>query len=152
MEPVNRMRVEFTSLPANVAFARVAAAAFASQLDFTLNDLEEIKVAVSEAVTNAIVHGYENRSDGTVVMSVEIRKNHLEIVVEDSGKGIEDLEKALQPAYSTDPERMGLGFAFMQSFSDSLRVESSPNAGTRVTMTKACNRAISSRRDTEVPF
>ncbi|MCL6612114.1 MAG: anti-sigma F factor [Peptococcaceae bacterium] len=144
MEPVNRMRVEFTSLPANVAFARVAAAAFASQLDFTLNDLEEIKVAVSEAVTNAIVHGYENSAGGTVVLAVEIRKNTLKIVVEDTGKGIEDMEKALQPAYSTDPERMGLGFAFMQSFSDSLKVESKPNAGTRVTMTKVCARKASS--------
>lgn len=143
MEPVNRMRVEFTSLPANVAFARVAAAAFASQLEFTLDDLEEIKVAVSEAVTNAIVHGYESSPDKTVSLSVEVRKNTLVMVVEDKGRGIEDVEKALQPSYSTDPERMGLGFAFMQQFSDSLKVDSGPGAGTRVTMTRACTREVS---------
>lgn len=143
MEPVNRMRIEFTSLPANVGFARVAAAAFASQLDFTLNELEEIKVAISEAVTNAIVHGYENRADRMVALTVEIKKGTLKIVVEDTGKGIEDIEKALQPAYSTDPERMGLGFSFMQSFSENLQVESEPGAGTRVTMTKICPRRTS---------
>lgn len=142
MEPVNRMKTEFTSLPANVAFARVAAASFASQLDFTINDLEEIKVAVSEAVTNAIVHGYEGRADRTVALTVAISKDTLEIVVEDAGKGIEDLERAMQPAYSTDPERMGLGFAFMQSFSDQLKVDTGPGAGTRVTMTKVCTRKI----------
>ncbi|MFZ5633215.1 MAG: anti-sigma F factor [Bacillota bacterium] len=146
MQPVNRMKVEFSSLPANVAFARVAAAAFASQLDFTLNDLEEIKVAVSEAVANAIVHGYENRTDQTVTLTVEIKKDTLSITVEDRGRGIEDIEKALQPAYSTDPDRMGLGFAFMHSFSDSLQVDSKPNSGTRVTMTKRCTRQISSRQ------
>ncbi len=144
MEPVNKMRVEFTSLPANVGLARVAAAAFASQLDFTLNELEEIKVAVSEAVTNAIVHGYENRADRTVALTVEIRKDTLKIVVEDTGKGIEDIEKALQPAYSSDPERMGLGFSFMQSFSENLQVESGPGAGTRVTMTRICPRRSAS--------
>ncbi|MHB8918405.1 MAG: anti-sigma F factor [Desulfocucumaceae bacterium] len=143
MEPANRMRVEFTSLPANVAFARVAAAAFASQLEFTLNDLEEIKVAVSEAVTNAIVHGYESSPDKTVSLSVEVSRNTLVITVEDKGRGIEDVEKALQPSYSTDPERMGLGFAFMQQFSDSLKVDSGPGAGTRVTMTRACTRKVS---------
>lgn len=140
MELVNRMKIEFSSLPANVAFARVAAGAFASQLDFTLNDLEEIKVAVSEAVTNAIVHGYGNRPDKTVTLVAEIRKNKLVIAVEDQGKGIEDVKKALQPASSTDPERMGLGFSFMQSFSDSLEVDSRPNAGTRVIMTRICSR------------
>jgi len=144
VEPVNKMRVEFTSLPANVGLARVAAAAFASQLDFTLNELEEIKVAVSEAVTNAIVHGYENRADRTVALTVEIRKDTLKIVVEDTGKGIEDIEKALQPAYSSDPERMGLGFSFMQSFSENLQVESGPGAGTRVTMTRICPRRSAS--------
>lgn len=140
MELVNRMKLEFLSLPSNVAFARVAAGAFASQLDFTLNDLEEIKVAVSEAVTNAIIHGYGSRPDKTVTLTAEIRKDTLVLVVEDLGKGIEDVEKALQPASSTDPERMGLGFSFMQSFSDSLVVDSRPGAGTRVTMTRTCSR------------
>lgn len=138
MELINNMRIEFASLPSNVAFARVSVAAFASQLDFTLNDLEEIKVAVSEAVTNSIVHGYENRTDETVAISVAIKNNELHITVEDSGKGIEDITQALQPAYSTDPERMGLGFSFIQSFSDNFRIESSPNNGTKVYMLKNC--------------
>ncbi len=140
MEKHNIVKIEFPSLPSNVSFARVAAAAFAAQLDFTLNDLEEIKVAVSEAVTNAIVHGYANNSGGTICLFAEIRKDNLIIVVEDRGRGIENIEKALQPTSSTDPERMGLGFSFMQSFSDTLRVESSPGAGTRVTMTRNCGK------------
>lgn len=138
MEPTNWMKIEFNSLPSNVALARVATGTFASQLDFNLNDLEEIKVAVAEAVTNAIVHGYDHKTDKIVKLTAEIGKESLLIVIEDEGKGIEDIEKVLQPAYSTDPERMGLGFAFMQSFSDSFKVESSPGKGTRVTMTRLC--------------
>ncbi len=138
MELTNKMKVEFISLPANVAFARVSVAAFASQLDFTLNDLEEIKVAVSEAVTNSIVHGYKNKTDEKIIVSVKIEKNKLHIIIEDYGKGIEDIEEALKPAYSSDPERMGLGFSFMQSFSDGFKIESSPNAGTKVYMIKNC--------------
>lgn len=144
MEPINKMRTEFSSLPSNVSYARVAAAAFASQLDFTINELEEIKVAVSEAVSNAIVHGYEGSPEGTVSVCVELGRETLVIAVEDWGKGIEDMEKAMQPAYSTDPERMGLGFSFMQSFSDNLEVDSRPGSGTRVVMTKNCARKISS--------
>ncbi|MFZ5647764.1 MAG: anti-sigma F factor [Bacillota bacterium] len=134
------MKIEFSSLPVNVAFARVAAGAFAAQLDFTLNDIEELKVAVSEAVTNSIVHGYENDPDGTVELYAEIRGETLTIMVEDQGRGMDDVKKALQPAYSTDPERMGLGFSFMQSFSDHLEVQSSPGKGTRVTMTRKCRK------------
>ncbi|MGQ9824019.1 MAG: anti-sigma F factor [Desulfotomaculales bacterium] len=132
----NQARLEFTSLPANVAFARVAVAAFASQLDFTLNDLEEIKVAVSEAVANAVIHAYENRPEGIIIVEMVITDEVLEIRVEDRGKGIANVKKALEPSYSTDPERMGLGFVFMQSFMDSLRVESSVGKGTIVTMSK----------------
>lgn len=138
MVPTNWMKIEFYSLPSNVALARVATGTFASQLDFNLNDLEEIKVAVAEAVTNAIVHGYNNKTDKIVKLTAEIGKESLQIIIEDEGKGIEDIEKVLQPAYSTDPERMGLGFAFMQSFSDSFQVESNPGEGTRVTMTRLC--------------
>ncbi|SHF29005.1 stage II sporulation protein AB (anti-sigma F factor) [Desulforamulus putei DSM 12395] len=133
---LNRCTLEFTSIPENVAFARVAVAAFASQLDCTLPELEEIKVAVSEAVGNAIIHGYRNRQDKTVRVNVTIYKEGLEIRVEDSGAGIADIDLAMQPAYSTDPERMGLGFVFMQSFSDRLQVDSSPGKGTTVTMFK----------------
>ncbi|MCS5694735.1 MULTISPECIES: anti-sigma F factor [Desulfofundulus] len=139
MKVVNQLKMEFLSLPANVAFARVAVAAFASQLDFTLNDLEEIKVAVSEAVANAIIHGYENSPTGIVKVHVSLLETGIEIRVEDNGRGIADIKKALEPAYSTDPERMGLGFVFMQSFMDRLHVDSSPARGTRVTMFKNIN-------------
>jgi len=142
--PTNWMEIEFDSVPVNVSFARVAVGAFAAQLDFTLNDLEELKVAVSEAVTNAIVHGYENRPGHTVRIRVQLQKERLVITVEDDGVGIEDIDQALEPAYSTDPERMGLGFAFMKSFSDDLKIESAKNNGTKITMTKTRTRQLSS--------
>ncbi|BAF59406.1 MAG: anti-sigma F factor [Pelotomaculum sp.] len=136
MRYINQMKLEFLSIPANVAFARVTVAAFASQLDFTLSDLEEIKVAVSEAVGNSIIHGYENAPDKIVKVYAALTGDTLEVKVEDSGKGIEDVNLALQPAYSTDPERLGLGFVFMQSFMDSLQVESTPGRGTLIKMSK----------------
>lgn len=137
MQVINHAKLEFQSLPANVAFARVTVAAFASQLDFTLNDLEEIKVAVSEAVANAIVHGYENKTDCTVFISMSIGDLTLELKIWDHGVGIPDVKKAMQLNNSTDPERMGLGFVFMQSFMDSLHVDSTPGKGTIVTMVKS---------------
>lgn len=146
MEPVNRVSIQFSSLPANVAFARVAAGSFASQLDFTINDLEEIKVAVSEAVTNAIVHGYGTDAGSIIEVAAEITGDVFTITVTDQGKGINNLENALQPAFSTDPERMGLGFSFMQSFSDSFDIESAPGKGTRVTMTRRCKKGVTPRQ------
>jgi len=142
----NLAKLEFKSLPANVAFARVTVATFASQLEFTLNDLEEIKVAVSEAVANAIIHGYDNKPEGTVGLTMTIKDATLEIKVEDRGKGIADTKKAMQSSYSTDPERMGLGFVFMQSFMDTLHVESSPGQGTVVIMTKTIGSASPDER------
>ena len=136
MKMLNRCTIEFTSIPENVGFARVAVASFASQLDCTLPELEEIKVAVSEAVGNSIIHGYQNKPDKTVRLTATIYKEGLEIRVEDSGVGIADIDLAMQPAYSTEPERMGLGFVFMQSFSDRLQVDSAPGQGTSVTMFK----------------
>lgn len=136
MQFINQMKLEFLSIPANVAFARVAVASFASQLDYTLPDLEEIKVAVSEAVSNAIIHGYENAPDKFVRVIAFLTKNALQIIIEDDGRGIENIEEALKPAFSTDPERMGLGFVFMQSFMDSFDIDSAPARGTRVTMVK----------------
>ncbi len=133
---MNKAVLEFSSRAENVAFARVAVAAFASQLDFTLSDLEEIKVAVSEAVTNAIVHGYGNKPENMVRLELTIQEEYLEIKVIDRGKGIDDVAKALEPAYSTDPERMGLGFSFMQSFMDRFAVDSQPGRGTRVIMSR----------------
>jgi len=131
------MKLEFISIPANVAFARVTVAAFASQLDFTLADLEEIKVAVSEAVGNSIIHGYDNIPDRFVRIYAFLTTDTLEVRIEDDGKGIEDINKALQPAFSTDAERLGLGFVFMQSFMENFRVESMPGRGTKVIMSKS---------------
>ena len=136
MRFVNQMKLEFLSIPANVAFARVTVAAFASQLDFTLADLEEIKVAVSEAVGNSIIHGYENAPDRFVRVYSALTEDVLEIRVEDDGKGIEDIDSALKPAFSTDAERLGMGFVFMRSFMDNFQVDSVPGSGTTVMMSK----------------
>ncbi len=136
MRLINQMKLEFLSITANVAFARVTVAAFASQLDFTLADLEEIKVAVSEAVGNSIIHGYENAPDKFIRIIAALMPEELEIIIEDDGKGIEDLNKALLPAYSTDAERLGLGFVFMKSFMDGFHVESVPGNGTKVSLCK----------------
>lgn len=136
MELYNRMKLELLSLPGNVRLARVAVAAFASEVDYNVSDLEEIKVAVSEAVSNAITHGYQMKPDGVIVITVSLFADALEIIVEDQGKGIEDLEQALQPNSSSDPERMGLGFVFMRSFMDEVEVTSEPGRGTKVKMNK----------------
>ncbi|SFF94287.1 stage II sporulation protein AB (anti-sigma F factor) [Desulfotomaculum arcticum] len=133
---MNKAVIEFSSRAENVAFARVAVTAFVSQLDFTLSELEELKVAVSEAVSNAIVHGYASDPDQNVRLEIRVADNYLEIETIDTGRGIDDIAKALEPAYSTDPERMGLGFAFMQSFMDKLDVKSEPGRGTRVKMVR----------------
>lgn len=132
----NRIKLEFTSIGDNVALARITIAALASQQDLTLNDLEEIKVATSEAVSNAIIHGYQGRPDGIVQLLGILEDDVLTIEIIDEGVGIADIEQALQPAFSSDPERMGLGFVFMQSFMDEVEVESDPNVGTRVILKK----------------
>lgn len=144
MQFMNQMKLEILSLPANVAFARVTVAAFASQLDFTLADLEDIKTVVSEAVSNSIIHGYENAPDRFVRVYAALTVDTLEIRVEDDGVGIEDTNRALQPAFSTDAERMGLGFVFMQSFMDSFQVDSAPGHGTIVMMNKRVGTRLSS--------
>lgn len=136
MKTKNQIKLSILSVPENVALARVTVAAFAAQLDFTLDDLEEIKVAVSEAVSNSIIHGYKNGTNHTVDVICSIIDDSLEIVVEDTGEGIANVEQAMQPAFSTESSRMGLGFTFMQSFMDNLNVKSEINKGTKVTMTK----------------
>lgn len=137
MELENEVRMEFPSLPENVGLARVAAAAFAGQVDFTLAEVEEIKVAVSEAVTNCVVHAYQGKP-GLVRLTARRSGSSIEVVVEDWGRGIADVEQARQPAFSTEPGRMGLGFVFMESFMDGMEVASRPGEGTRVRMWKAC--------------
>lgn len=132
----NQMKLTIMSIPENVPLARVTVAAFAAQLEFTLEDLEEIKVAVSEAVSNSIIHGYKNDPNQSVSVTCTIYPETLEISVEDNGVGIENVSEAMQPAFTTETERMGLGFTFMQSFMDKLNVESQPSKGTKVTMVK----------------
>lgn len=136
MTKANQLTIEFTAIPENVPLARVAIAAFAAQLDFTIDDLEEVKVLVSEAVGNAIIHGYHGAPGATVKIKVMLVDQTLTIQVEDSGRGIEDIAQAMEAGYSTDPERMGLGFVFMKSFTEDMRVDSSPGRGTRVTLIK----------------
>lgn len=134
---MNYMTIEFPSRSSNEGFARVSAACFASQMDPTLNELEDIKTAVSEAVTNCIVHAYPD-SIGKVIIKAKICEgNVLEIVVRDSGRGIPDVEKARQPMYTTGgEERSGMGFTIMESFMDHLTVRSISGRGTTVVMRK----------------
>jgi stage II sporulation protein AB (anti-sigma F factor) len=134
----NWVRFEFPSVPENISFARACVAAFASQLDCTLEEIEELKLVISEAVSNSIIHGYGQRPDGVVILEIKLREEKtIDIVVEDKGCGIADVEHALQPAYSSVSDRMGLGFVFMQSFMEDLEVTSEVGVGTRVHMVKS---------------
>lgn len=136
----NDMRLEFAAVSDNEAFARMAVAAFIAPLNPTLEELSDVKTAVSEAVTNAIIHGYENRGsrEDKVCMYCAIRKDVLEVVISDQGCGIENVKQAMEPLYTTRPEldRSGMGFAFMEAFMDGLEVESVPGKGTTVIMEK----------------
>ncbi|MEW6181685.1 MAG: anti-sigma F factor [Bacillota bacterium] len=133
---LNRFRLEFPSLPDNIGLARVTVAAFAAQLDPTVEELDDLKGAVSEAVTNAIIHGYDNSPDGLVTLEAVLFGDAIEICVEDGGKGIDDISRAMEAEFSSDPERLGLGFNFMRSFMDTIQVDSAPGRGTRVVMRK----------------
>ena len=137
MKQLNHIKMEFPARSVNEGFARAAAAAFAVQMDPTLEELGDIKTAVSEAVTNAIVHAYPDTL-GSVTMRLRILEgNMLEIMVRDRGCGIPDVKKAMEPMFSTGgEERSGMGFTIMDSFMDGLRVRSAPGKGTSVTMTK----------------
>lgn len=132
----NSLALTFSSIAENVTIARMLIASIGAQLDLALNDIEELKVVVSEAVSNAIIHGYQNDPEKLVSMEIEFNTEVLQIIVRDQGCGIADVEQAMQPAYSTDPERMGLGFVFMQSFMDELTVDSVVDQGTTLTMVK----------------
>ena len=133
----NEMKLEFLSKSSNEAFARITVAAFAAQLDPTIEELADIKTAVSEAVTNAIIHGYEEKK-GIVKMRCQIIENQLIIEISDNGQGIENVELAKQPLYTTKPnlERSGMGFTIMESFMDEVEIESIVGMGTKVTMKK----------------
>ncbi len=137
MKQVNYIKFEFPARSVNESFARAAAAAFAAQMDPTLEELGDIKTAVSEAVTNAIVHAYPDRA-GLVQMRLRaLEGNVLEIMVRDRGRGIPDVQKAMEPMFSTGgDDRSGMGFTIMASFMDGLRVRSAVDRGTTVTMKK----------------
>ncbi len=134
---MNKMRLEFLSRSDNERFARTVAAAFMLELDPTVEQLSEVKTAISEAVTNAVIHGYDG-SEGIIVLEGTLDKNAVKFSVIDRGIGIRDIEKAREPLYSGKPEmeRSGMGFTIMEAFMDSIEVESAPGKGTRVTMTK----------------
>lgn len=133
----NQMHLEFPSRAENVAFARAVVASFAAQLDFTLDEIEEIRVAVSEAVTNSVIHGYKSEI-GIVTLDAALCDDRLELVVADSGRGIADVAWALLPANTTAPEeRMGLGLVFVTQYMEGVRIESAPGRGTRVFMAKS---------------
>ena len=132
---VNEVTLDFPSQSRNESFARAAAACFAAQMDPTLNELEDIKTAVSEAVTNAIVHGYPDAIGGVTLKLRVLAGNVLELTVKDHGRGIPDVDKARQPMFTTGgEERSGMGFTIMESFMDDLTVRSVQGKGTRVTM------------------
>jgi len=136
----NKMQLEILSKSSNEAFARITVAAFAAQLDPTIEELSDIKTSVSEAVTNSIIHGYENK-EGIIRISAYIFEDIVRIEIADQGKGIEDIKIAKQPLYTTKPEleRSGMGFTIMDNFMDSLKVESVVGMGTKVTMEKKIN-------------
>ena len=142
MELVNEMKLCFQARSENESFARVAVAGFLTYLNPTLEEIEDIKTAVSEAVTNAIIHGYEEKETAMVYVSGMIYRDEegylLQVVVEDTGKGIADIEKAMEPMFTTKPEleRSGMGFAFMEAFMDDVQVESEVLKGTTVTLSK----------------
>ena len=133
----NKIKLIMDAKSVNESFARSAAAAFAARLDPTLEELADINTSISEAVTNAIIHGYEGRQ-GKVILEMESRGRLLIFTVRDRGRGIADIEKAMQPLYTSKPhlERSGMGFTVMESFMDTLSVTSRPDVGTQVTMTK----------------
>jgi len=133
----NEMKLEMASKSCNEAFARITVAAFASQLDPTIEEIADIKTAVSEAVTNCIIHGYEN-AEGIIKIDCKIEERKVIIEISDTGKGIENIDIAREPLYTTkaDLERSGMGFTIMESFMDDLKIESILGLGTKVTMTK----------------
>ncbi len=132
------MQIKFSALSQNESFARVTVAAFIAQLDPTLDELTEIKTVVSEAVTNAIIHGYEQNPAGVVYISAAIEDDMIDLVIRDNGIGIEDIEEARQPLFTTKPEleRSGMGFTIMENFMDKIEIESQPGSGTTVRLTK----------------
>jgi stage II sporulation protein AB (anti-sigma F factor) len=134
----NEMNLQFSALSQNESFARVTVAAFIAQLDPTMDELTELKTVVSEAVTNAIIHGYENDPNGIVYIQVSIEDSLIDMTIKDVGFGIVDVEEARQPLFTTKPdlERSGMGFTIMENFMDEVEVHSQPGRGTEVRLRK----------------
>lgn len=137
MQSKNQMKLEFDARSVNEGFARMAVAAFIAEENPTLDEISDIKTAVSEAVTNAIIHGYDD-PEQKVTVACRIEGRNVEIIVEDKGKGIADVKTAMEPFYTTKPEleRSGMGFAFMEAFMDEVQVISAVGEGTKVIMHK----------------
>ena len=138
MRRINYLNLEIPSKSRNESLARVVIAAFATQLDPTLEELNDVKTDVSEAVTNAIIHGYENNTAGVININAVLYENAIMVEVEDKGSGIEDLEKASEPLFTSKPEqeRSGMGFTIMENFMDKIEVITAPGVGTKVIMHK----------------
>ena len=134
---MEEMKLEMDSLSSNEEFARVVVAVFMSRLNPTLEEIDDVKTAVSEAVTNAVIHGYQNKP-GKIYIEAAIEENTLTVTVEDRGVGIANLKQAMEPMDTSDSsgERSGMGFSFMEAFMDQVQVETQPGKGTRVTMKK----------------
>lgn len=134
----NKMKLEFSSVSKNEGFARVAIGAFVAQLNPSMEELTEIKTVVSEAVTNAIIHGYNNEENHTITLTCQISGEEMELTVEDQGIGIEDLEQAREPLYTSKPEleRSGMGFTIMENFMDAVEITSTIGEGTCIRMKK----------------
>ena len=140
------MKLEFDSIPSNESFARVVVAAFLTRLNPTMEEVADIKTAISEAVTNAIIHGYQNEVHKIEIQAF-VEGEIFTVSVQDFGVGIEDIEKAMEPLYTTrrDLERSGMGFVFMEAFMDTIKVESKKDEGTKITMTKKIGRRYEMR-------
>lgn len=134
----NKMELAFSAKSENESFARVTVGAFLAQLDPTMDELTEIKTIVSEAVTNSIIHGYENDPNGQVFISACLRESEIELIIRDEGIGISDVEEARQPLYTSKPEleRSGMGFTIMENFSQDMKIVSEPLIGTTVYVKK----------------
>ena len=147
----NEMKLEFLSKSNNEAFARITVASFASQLDPSIEEISDIKTAVSEAVTNSIIHGYENK-EGVVKIVCKIIDKTVEIEISDKGKGIENVEMARKPLYTSKPnlERSGMGFTIMESFMEEVHIESVLGLGTKVTMRKTIEKMSENEEEKEL--
>ncbi|HEU4965764.1 MAG TPA: anti-sigma F factor [Bacilli bacterium] len=147
MQANNYFELKFSSRSQNESFARVAVAAFISQLNPTMEELTEFKTVVSEAVTNAIIHGYEEQ-DGFVMITCSLLEGMIELTIEDHGRGIEDVDQAREPLFTSKPEmeRSGMGFTIMENFMDDIEITSRPGVGTRVRLVKT----LTSQKDTSL--